>query len=82
VATAVGGVPEVVVEGKTGFLVPPHNPRALADRLVRLLKDPELRARMGTAALTRARERFTVERMVEGTIEVYTRCADASVSHR
>ena len=82
VATAVGGVPEVVVDGKTGFLVAPHNPRALADRLVRLLKDPELRAQMGTAALTRARERFTVERMVEGTIEVYTRCADASMSHR
>ena len=80
VATAVGGVPEVVVDGETGFLVAPHDPRALADRIVRLLKDPALRAQMGAAALTRARERFTVERMVEGTIDVYTRFA--STGHR
>ena len=80
VATAVGGVPEVVVEGETGFLVAPHDPEALADRIVRLLKDPALRAQMGKAALTRARERFTVERMVEGTIDVYTRLA--ATGHR
>ena len=80
VATAVGGVPEVVVEGETGFLVAPHDPEALADRIVRLLKDPALREQMGKAALTRARERFTVERMVEGTIDVYTRLA--TTGHR
>ena len=71
VATAVGGVPEVVVDGETGFLVAPHDPRAMADRIVRLLKDPALRAQMGAAALTRASERFTVERMVEDS--EYTR---------
>jgi hypothetical protein len=73
-------VPEVVVDGETGFLVAPHDPRALADRIVRLLKDPALRTQMGTAALTRARKRFTVERMVEGTVEVYARFA--TTGHR
>jgi len=45
----------------------------LADRLVRLLKDPGLRVRMGEAGLARARARFTVERMVEETNAVYER---------
>lgn len=73
VATAAGGTPEVMVDGETGFLVPPRDHRAMADRLVLLLKNPALRARMGEAALKRARERFTVERMVEETVDVYRR---------
>ena len=47
VATAVGGVPEVVADAETGFLVPPHDPAALAARIVQLLKDQTLRRRMG-----------------------------------
>jgi glycosyltransferase involved in cell wall biosynthesis len=57
----------------TGFLVPPRDHTAMANKLVALLKDPALRARMGEAALARAREHFTVERMVEGTSAVYER---------
>jgi glycosyltransferase involved in cell wall biosynthesis len=75
VATEVGGVPEVLVDGKTGFLVAPHDPHAMAERIVRLLKDPTLRARMGAAALARARRAFTVDRMVEETLDVYRRLA-------
>jgi glycosyltransferase involved in cell wall biosynthesis len=75
VATRAGGIPDVMVDGETGFLVPPRDHRAMAARLVQLLKDEGLRARMGTAALARARERFTVERMVEGTAAVYARLA-------
>jgi glycosyltransferase involved in cell wall biosynthesis len=71
VATQVGGVPEVVAAGKTGFLVPPRNHEAMADRIITLLKDDALRARMGEAALQRAREHFTVDRMVEGTVATY-----------
>jgi glycosyltransferase involved in cell wall biosynthesis len=71
VATEVGGVPEVVAPGKTGFLVPPRDHEAMADRIIRLLKDDGLRGRMGEAALKRARECFTVDRMVEGTIATY-----------
>jgi glycosyltransferase involved in cell wall biosynthesis len=56
VATAAGGVPEAVTDGVTGLLVPPGDPRALADALVTLARDGALRLRMGTAA----RERSTV----------------------
>jgi glycosyltransferase involved in cell wall biosynthesis len=73
VATAAGGIPEVLVDGETGYLVPPRDPRTMAERIVRLLKDPALRGRMGNAAFRRARERFTVERMVEATAAVYAR---------
>ena len=77
VATAAGGIPAVMVDGETGFLVPPRDHAAMAEKLVLLLKDPILRARMGDAALKRARERFTVERMVEETAAVYQRLAAA-----
>ena len=73
VATTAGGIPEVVVHGETGFLVPPKDPKAMAERIVQLLKDDALRRRMGEAGLARARERFTVERMVEATNAVYER---------
>jgi glycosyltransferase involved in cell wall biosynthesis len=73
VATTAGAISEVVVDGETGFLVRPRDHAAMAERLVVLLKDPHLRSRMGEAALTRARERFTVERMVEATAAVYER---------
>ena len=76
VATAVGGIPEVMVDGETGYLVPPRDPQATADRLVFLLERPEARARMGEAALARARQAFTVDRMVEQTLAVY----DAAVA--
>lgn len=57
VATAVGGVPELVQSGRTGLLVPPGAPRALAHALQRLLAEPALRAQLGGAAGTWARHR-------------------------
>jgi L-malate glycosyltransferase len=73
VATSAGGIPDVLVDGQTGFLVPPRDHQAMAQRIVQLLRDESLRRRMGVAALARAREKFTVERMVEGTAAVYDR---------
>jgi D-inositol-3-phosphate glycosyltransferase len=61
----------VVEDGVTGRLVEPRDPRALAQAITALLKDEPLRARMGAAGLARVRERFTVDRMVEGTLSVY-----------
>lgn len=55
VAHAVGGVAEAVADGVTGFLVPPGEPERLAEAFARLLRDPELRARMGAAGRERAR---------------------------
>ena len=73
VATAVGGIPEVVVDGETGLLVPPRDPDALAHAILRLLEDRALRERMGAAGLARVRERFTAEAMVERTLQAYAR---------
>ena len=73
VATAVGGVPEVLADGETGYLVQPRDEEALAARIIRLLKDEALRRRMGDAGLARARRLFTVERMVAATLAVYER---------
>lgn len=71
VATRAGGIPEVMLDGVTGFLVEPRDHAAMAARLVTLLKDDELRRRMGDAAFARARQVFTIEAMVAGTQAVY-----------
>jgi glycosyltransferase involved in cell wall biosynthesis len=70
-ATRVSAVPEVVVEGETGLLVPPSDPAELAAALRRLAEDPELRRRLGRAGRARVRERFGLERMIEETLDVY-----------
>jgi glycosyltransferase involved in cell wall biosynthesis len=59
VATAVGGNPEVVADGETGFLVPPGDPALLAARVGELVGDPDLRSRLGAAGRGRMREHFT-----------------------
>ncbi len=71
VASPVGGVPRVVHEGETGFLVPHGDPDALASRLVQLLRDPGLRARLGANARRAALERFTLESVSRRTVDVY-----------
>lgn len=61
VSTSWRGIPDIVQDGETGFLVPVRNPEATADRLERLLKDPELGRRMGQAGRKRYEEEYTVE---------------------
>ena len=75
VATTAGGIPEVVVDGETGFLVPPRDHEAMAAALVKLLRDDGLRQQMGHAGLVRARRKFSAERMVQETLRVYKRVA-------
>ena len=71
VATAAGGIPEVVEDGKTGLLVPPRDPRALADALHVLLTD-EARARsLGAAGRRRFLASFSAAHMVEETLKTY-----------
>jgi glycosyltransferase involved in cell wall biosynthesis len=71
IASRVGGIPEVVRHGETGLLVPPKDPRDLAAAIIRLLLDPPLAGRLAAAGLARVRERFSLERMVTGTLAVY-----------
>jgi len=75
VATTTGGIPEVVVDGETGFLVPPRDDRAMADAIITLLKDSAQRAQMGAAGLARAQSKFSAERMLQETLRVYKRVA-------
>lgn len=76
VSTDVGAVVEII--GGTGLVVPPRNPRALAEACVALLRDPARRERLGAAARARALELFTVEQNVEAFhgiyLEVVSRC--------
>ena len=65
VATAVGCLPDLVVEGQTGWLVPPADSARLAERLAELLADPELRRRLGRAGRARAEAEFDERRVVE-----------------
>jgi sugar transferase (PEP-CTERM/EpsH1 system associated) len=82
VATRVGGVPEVVVDGATGLLVPPRAPEALSKAILKLLQDPDLRQKMGQAGQERVREYFSVERMVEETEALYERLlAEKGLNH-
>lgn len=71
VSTDVGAVCEVI--GGTGLVVPPRNPRALADACLSLLRDPERALRLGAAARARALELFTVEQNVAAFREIYLR---------
>lgn len=71
VASRVGGIPEVVLDGETGLLVPPEDPGALADAIRRLLEDPSLAQRLGEAGRRRVEAVFSAERMAEQTAALY-----------
>jgi glycosyltransferase involved in cell wall biosynthesis len=73
VGTKAGGIPEAVVDGETGLLVPPRNDAALAGAIVRLLQEAPLREKFGDAGYRRVREHFSAERMVSEVLEVYRR---------
>jgi glycosyltransferase involved in cell wall biosynthesis len=72
VATRVGAVPEVVLDGVTGLLVPPCDPAALADATARVLDDRSLANRLGAAAAARAHKQFTWPRQAETLWRYYT----------
>jgi glycosyltransferase involved in cell wall biosynthesis len=71
VASNVGGIPEVIQDGVTGLLVPPHDPAALAAAIVRLLTDHPLADTLARAGRELVYERFCVERMVRAIEEIY-----------
>jgi glycosyltransferase involved in cell wall biosynthesis len=71
VATAVGGIPEQVDDGKTGFLVPPADARTMVDRIVELLHNADLRERMSRDAARVAQERFDLRRQAGDYLRLY-----------
>jgi glycosyltransferase involved in cell wall biosynthesis len=71
VASSVGGVPEVIFDGASGTLVPAADPAALASAISLLLKDPDRRNKLGTAAAQRVRESFSAKKMAAEISAVY-----------
>ena len=71
VATSVGGVPELIEDGKTGWLVAPADVETLVSRLRPLLRDPELRRSMGATAQARVRDHFSLARMTRNFAQLY-----------
>jgi glycosyltransferase involved in cell wall biosynthesis len=71
IGTSVGGIPEVVGDGTAGFLVPPRQPAAAAQRILQLLGDASLRRRMGDAGRARVEELFDLRRTVAELIALY-----------
>jgi glycosyltransferase involved in cell wall biosynthesis len=80
VSTDVGGVTEAV--GDTGLVVPPRDPAAMAEACLQLLRDPQLRQRLGAGARTRALEFFTVEQAVDTFRSIYAELAGGPASRR
>jgi glycosyltransferase involved in cell wall biosynthesis len=76
VASRVATIPEVVVDGETGLLVPPGDPMALADALVELAVNPARARRFGEAGSERLRQRFSIEKMVGDTELLYRELVD------
>ncbi len=73
VCTRAGGIAAMVRDGKSGFLVPPDNPAALADALLRVIRDAPLRTRMGQESLALFRESYHAPVMAERVEHVYRR---------
>src|SRR5262249_30278025 len=71
VASRVGGIPEVVADGETGYLVEPANAEELASRINELVDDAELASRFGKAGRARAVEHFSWRAIAERTADLY-----------
>ena len=72
IATAVGGVPELIQDGVNGLLVPPREPKALSEAISRLLSDEGLRRRLGRAGRERAVREFSFYRLINVLTKLYT----------
>jgi glycosyltransferase involved in cell wall biosynthesis len=71
VSTTVGSIPDVVIDGETGFVVPPRDATALADRIMKLLDDPGLRARMGVRGRSLVESTYSIDKMLDRLEAVY-----------
>ncbi len=80
VATDVGGLRDLVVDGETGILVPPRDPSALRAALERLLADRQLRQRLGAAGRERARSRFSWDAVTDATLSAYAEATGRMVA--
>ncbi len=71
VATKVGGVVDIIEDGKNGLLVPPADPKSMADAVMRIFKDTQLARDLAENAYAKVKEKYNVELMVKNTLDVY-----------
>src|SRR5207248_6652808 len=76
VVTPVGGIPAMVDHDRTGLIVPARDPAALADALLRLLREPETASRLGRAAQDRYRQRYTTAIMTKALESIFAGLAN------
>jgi glycosyltransferase involved in cell wall biosynthesis len=76
VGSRIGPAPEVIEDEVTGLLCTPHDPSAIADSVVRVLKDPALRMRLGAQARDRAVKLFSIDRLIAANEAFYSRCLE------
>ncbi len=81
VATDIGGIPEAVQQGKTGFLVPPGDPGALAQAVIELLRNPEKAREMGKKGHIRFKEKFTRKHMLSEIDALYQSLTSKTINH-
>lgn len=77
VATSVGGLPEIVIDGETGRLVAAEDPQALADGIAQILSDPERAHAMGLAARARVQDRFSIDAQAQAYEDLYRRVLES-----
>jgi glycosyltransferase involved in cell wall biosynthesis len=75
IASNIGGLPEVVVDGQTGFLVPPKKPEAIADKIMLLIKNIELRDKMGASARKFVEQNYLWEKNAAEMEKLYLRAS-------
>jgi len=71
VATEVGGVVDIIENGRTGLMVPPSDPQGMAEAVIKIFKDPLLARNLAEAAYAKVKEKYNVELMVNNTLNVY-----------
>ena len=76
-ASRVGGIPDIVLDGEMGLLVPEKDPEALGEAIVSVLTDEHLAQRLGTRGHQYAKERFAWERIVNEIVGMYESVAEA-----
>jgi glycosyltransferase involved in cell wall biosynthesis len=81
VASRVSAIPEIVVDGETGLLVPPGDSHSLVQALLRVLRDPERGRRMGRKGRARLEREFSVEKMVRATERIYDTLIDSKLGN-
>jgi len=80
IASNVGGVPEVVLDGTTGILVPPKDPDKLAKAIIKLAQDVEVREKMGRAGYEFVKQRYSWERSLDMMCDLYERLINEKLS--